>query len=276
MRFCRLSSRSARSASASCTIAKPEKMAPATKYGGKIVVCQPGMTRRREVERDDGVHARAPAASRGRRGSGTRARSWCQWRCRAAPAERERCRRSICARRLLVARSRSVARSGTRPTYQNSSETVKYVETANTSQISGLRKFGHMLIWFGIGNSQYAHHGRPMWNSGKMPRAHDGEDRHRLGGAVDATCATSAGTGTGWREISVPAWPIPIQKTKFVMSHAQPTGLLLPHTPMPVADQVARASAPSMPSDDRRRCASAIHQLRAASCVSATRHDLSR
>ena len=26
------------------TIAKPEKMAPATKYGGKIVVCQPGMT----------------------------------------------------------------------------------------------------------------------------------------------------------------------------------------------------------------------------------------
>ena len=24
------------------TIAKPEKMAPATKYGGKIVVCQPG------------------------------------------------------------------------------------------------------------------------------------------------------------------------------------------------------------------------------------------
>ena len=33
--------------------------------------------------------------------------------------------------------------------------------------------------------------------------------------------------------ISVPAWPIPIQKTKLVMSHAQPTGLLLPQTPMP-------------------------------------------
>ena len=25
-------------------MAKPEKIAPATKYGGKIVVCQPGMT----------------------------------------------------------------------------------------------------------------------------------------------------------------------------------------------------------------------------------------
>ncbi|MNV97432.1 hypothetical protein D3C71_1925520 [compost metagenome] len=27
-----------------CTIAKPEKIAPATKYGGKIVVCHPGIT----------------------------------------------------------------------------------------------------------------------------------------------------------------------------------------------------------------------------------------
>ncbi len=25
-------------------MAKPEKIAPATKYGGKIVVCQPGIT----------------------------------------------------------------------------------------------------------------------------------------------------------------------------------------------------------------------------------------
>ena len=40
-------------------------------------------------------------------------------------------------------------------------------------------------------------------------------------------------------EISVPAWPMPIQKTKLVMSNAQPTGLLLPQTPMPVRDQVA-------------------------------------
>ncbi len=35
-------------------------------------------------------------------------------------------------------------------------------------------------------------------------------------------------------EISVPAWPIPIQNTKLVMSQAQPMGRLLPHTPMPV------------------------------------------
>ena len=35
-------------------------------------------------------------------------------------------------------------------------------------------------------------------------------------------------------EISVPAWPIPIQKTKLVISHAQPTGWFSPHTPTPV------------------------------------------
>jgi len=36
-------------------------------------------------------------------------------------------------------------------------------------------------------------------------------------------------------EISVPAWPMPTQKTKFVMSKAQPTVLFRPQVPMPVA-----------------------------------------
>ena len=35
------------------------------------------------------------------------------------------------------------------PTYQKSSETVAYVETAKTSQMSGLRKLGHIPIVFG-------------------------------------------------------------------------------------------------------------------------------
>ena len=34
-------------------------------------------------------------------------------------------------------------------------------------------------------------------------------------------------------EMSVPAWPIPTQNTKFVMSHAQPTGTLRPQIPIP-------------------------------------------
>jgi len=34
-------------------------------------------------------------------------------------------------------------------------------------------------------------------------------------------------------EMSVPAWPIPIQNTKLTIPNAQPTGTLLPHVPMP-------------------------------------------
>ena len=47
--------------------------------------------------------------------------------------------------------------------------------------------------------------------------------------------------------MSVPAWPIPIQKTKPVMSQAQPTVVLLPQTPMPLV-----TSRPSEPSSTRR------------------------
>ena len=35
-------------------------------------------------------------------------------------------------------------------------------------------------------------------------------------------------------EISVPAWPMPIHQTKLMMPKAQPTGMLLPQTPMPL------------------------------------------
>jgi hypothetical protein len=34
-------------------------------------------------------------------------------------------------------------------------------------------------------------------------------------------------------EINVPAWPMPIHQTKFVMSKAHPTGMLLPQMPIP-------------------------------------------
>src|SRR6478672_2570103 len=65
--------------------------------------------------------------------------------------------------------SRIVAKSGTSPTYQNKAETVAYVETAKTSQTSGLRNCGQIPIEFGYGSSQYASHGRPVCKSGKMP-----------------------------------------------------------------------------------------------------------
>src|SRR5215467_15514381 len=50
--------------------------------------------------------------------------------------------------------SRAVARSGTRPTYQKISDTVRYVVTAAMSHGSALLKFGHTPIVAGYGMSQ--------------------------------------------------------------------------------------------------------------------------
>src|ERR1700747_3862762 len=134
---------------------------------------------------------------------------------------------------FVVARSRNVAKSGTKPVYQNRTDTVKYVETAKTSHISGLRKFCQIAQLLGTGARYQAIQNRPTWMPGKI--------------AAQITAKSVIASGERlievrhfWRsknkmaEISVPACPIPIQKTKFVMSHAQPMGRLLPHTPIPV------------------------------------------
>ena len=72
-----------------------------------------------------------------------------------------------------------------------------------------------------------------MWQSGMMAPI-----------KIEKTVIASAQRVTGRRqvalvrrriaEISVPAWLMPIQKTKLVMSKAQNTGELMPHTPIPV------------------------------------------
>ena len=46
-------------------------------------------------------------------------------------------------------------------------------------------------------------------------------------------------------EIRVPAWPMPTQNTKFVMSNAQPTVRLRPQTPMPVTKRYAIEATPT-------------------------------
>src|SRR5262245_21337174 len=56
-------------------------------------------------------------------------------------------------------------------------------------------------------------------------------------------------------EMSVPAWPIPIQNTKFVMSHAQPTGTLSPQTPIPSqkSHETATPSSPRSVSEGKKK-----------------------
>src|SRR6476469_3219067 len=131
-------------------------------------------------------------------------------------------------------RSRSVARSGISPTYQNNNETVAYVDTANTSQTNGLRNCGQTPIVLGYGNIQYASQGRPMWMSGNMPA--QATANNVIASAkrlieVRHVCLSSSRIA----EMSVPAWPMPIHHTKLVISNAQPIGMLLRQTPLPLA-----------------------------------------
>ncbi len=73
-----------------------------------------------------------------------------------------------------------------------------------------------------------------MWMTGKMPA-------HMTAKIVIASAARLTDVRQRWRsrkrmaEISVPAWPMPIQNTKLVMSKAQPTVRFSPQVPMPVA-----------------------------------------
>src|ERR1043166_7651620 len=114
-------------------------MAPATKYGGKKVLCQPGTiaivkSKLTTVWTESTSGVARPASS-------SDAVSY-TLQCRADPRQPIASMPYANLAKRLVVRSRRVARSGMRPTYQNSADTVAYVETAKTSHTSGLRKLG--------------------------------------------------------------------------------------------------------------------------------------
>src|SRR5712671_6731318 len=98
---------------------------------------------------------------------------------------------------------------------------------AKKSQTRGERKFGQIIRPLGYGISQKNSHGRPRWMIGNSAPI------------ISANAViTSAQRVTGRRqpaltsrriaEISVPAWLMPIQNTKLVISKAQKTGQLRP------------------------------------------------
>ena len=126
-------------------------MAPATKYGGKTVECQPGTMATAKsklttvwTETTSGVAS--PASSKYAFSS----RHQCVTEFRQPSASRPKNTRP----NSVFARSRMDARSGSNPRYQNKSDTRKYVVTANTSQTSGLRNCGQIALVFGNGKSQ--------------------------------------------------------------------------------------------------------------------------
>ncbi len=94
------------------------------------------------------------------------------------------------------------------------------MEIAKKSHTSGERKFGQISRLLGYGISQKNSHGLPRWMIGNRPPI------------ISANAVmTSAQRVTGRRhpaftsrriaEISVPAWLMPIQKTKSVMKKPQ-------------------------------------------------------
>src|ERR1700679_4023039 len=128
------------------------------------------------------------------------------------------------------------------PMYQNTIEIVAYVETANTSQASGLRNCGQTFIVFGYGNSQYPSHGRPTWISGNVPAQTTAkiviasanrliEFRH--------VCLNSSKIA----EISVPAWPIPIHHTKLMIANPHAPGIVTPQIPTPFRNSQVSATS---------------------------------
>src|SRR5205823_12978645 len=97
-------------------------------------------------------------------------------------------------------------------------------ETANTSQFSELRKFLQIAHLLGIGAREDAIQNRPTC----IPR--------KIAAEMTANSVIASAdrlidvrhfcrSRNRMAEIRVPACPIPIQKTKLVMSQAQPTGI---------------------------------------------------
>src|ERR1700689_5310103 len=117
--------------------------------------------------------------------------------------------------------------------YQNTTEIVAYVETANTSHSSGDRNCGHTVIELGYGNSQYPSHGRPTWISGNMPAQTTAKmviaSAKRLI-ELRQLCLKSRRIA----EISVPAWPMPIHHTKLIMANPHATGCVTAQSPVPL------------------------------------------
>src|SRR5262245_40199828 len=132
--------------------------------------------------------------------------------------------------------------------YQKIRELVKYVETGNRSHKSPERKFWKMWFAFGNGNMNHAYQNRPTWMPGYTPAQMTAKiviaSEKRLI-EVRHFCRNRNRMAL----MSVPAWPIPIQKTKLVMSNAHATGTLLPHTPTPVEIRYVAASTPPVKSD---------------------------
>src|SRR4029079_15092039 len=130
------------------TIPMPEKIAPATKYGGKIVACQPGVSAIAKANDTTECTERTSGVAKAARNRYARVK------CRHSRSELRQPSdnaASIAFRTGFCSRSRRIAMSGINPMYRKVLEIVRYVRIANTSHTSGLFGLGQMSRQFGYG-----------------------------------------------------------------------------------------------------------------------------
>ena len=104
-----------------------------------MVVCQPGIT---DVAKSKDTIVCTESTSGVARPANTSDKDSSLCQCLVEPDQPKEAMPYKYLRNLVFARSRIVPKSGIKPEYQNKSDTVKYVEMANTSHISGEAKFG--------------------------------------------------------------------------------------------------------------------------------------
>ena len=121
-------------------MAKPENTAPETKYGGNIVVCQPGITDVAKSKETIECTEKTNGVANPARTSDTISNLFQAF---ASPVQPKLNTLYTLLASGLVTLSLIVAKSGIKPMYQNTKDTEKYVDMAKTSQSSGELKFTH-------------------------------------------------------------------------------------------------------------------------------------
>src|SRR5690606_3900722 len=104
------------------TIANPEKIAPATKYGGNMVACHPGIT---DVAKSNDTMVCTDNTSGVDKPANTKDKDSKRCQFLAVPVHPNEAKPYNLLRNFVFALSLMVAKSGTKPEYQNNKETVK-------------------------------------------------------------------------------------------------------------------------------------------------------
>ena len=94
-------------------------------------------------------------------------------------------------------------------------------------------KFCQIAFAFGIGARYQAIQTLPTWKAGKIP-AHITAKIVIASAALLIDVRQFCLVRKRIAEIRVPAWPMPIQNTKFTIGQPHITRLVFPHTPTPV------------------------------------------